>query len=376
MKARGLNMRLIPLLFAVLCLSSTGVAEVKVLPVRLMEGHESDTDDSPMRVAARKLNIAVDSGPSDWFHVSFRDNVGFYLFYNQIRVTDSPSQFVIQRVTRTIEETASDGTTTESTDELVEAFKLLNGQLKAPDQHFGSFALGDKQRRVIRKTLEIGVASSLSGKPVEGSEWIGEKGTLYLKLHDYDDEGAPPEVVFVDSAKWQLEFAIESSQRVRLSVPALSISADFQSPAPVKSNGSPATEKFTLVAGQGIRDMITCGQTKLDEVIERVGAATATYPLAQKKRNVEFPQGCVIHVDENDVVQTIMTSPESKLSASLGDKTIAIGASRSSVLEILGEPTNNSRRDKIFGYPGLMVWLTGDQVSKLVVFVEPKNNGK
>ncbi len=369
-------MRLIPLLFAILCLSSTGVAEVKVLPVRLMEGHASDTDDSPMRVAARKLNIAVDSGPSDWFHVSFRDNVGFYLFYNRIRVTDSPSQFVIQRVTRTIEETASDGTTTESTDELVEAFKLLNGQLKVPDQHFGSFALGDKQRRVIRKTFEIGVASSLGGKPVEGSEWIGEKGTLYLKLNDYDDEGAPPEVVFVDSAKWQLEFAIESSQRVRLSVPALSISADFQSPAPVKSNGSSATEKFTLVAGQGIRDMITCGQTKLDEVIERVGPTTATYPLAQKKRNVEFPQGFVIHVDENDVVQTIMTSPESKLLASLGDKTIAIGASRSSVLENLGEPTNNSQRDKVFGYPGLMVWLTGDQVSKLVVFLETKNNEK
>jgi hypothetical protein len=216
--------------------------------------------------------------------------------------------------------------------------------------------------------------SSHNGKLVAPAEWVGPPGTRHAKLHDYEDSPEDaPQIEFTESIKWSLQFVIERPNSVRLSVPELRIRAEVSSPGDLNQQSDPINDQsqpvdhIVLEASVGIPDAVLIQRSTIQDVRSKFGDPAATYDLAGGKKNIEFAQGFVIHVDRSDVVQTIMTTADSPLRARFQQQMVQLGNQRDEILAKLGQPLNATERDAVYVYRGLSIWFTGDEVTKIVV---------
>jgi len=157
----------------------------------------------------------------------------FYVFYKTVEEAAGPKQYLLQRIHKTERFYASPDDRNPRVQEsyLVEAFKLLDGSLKRPDQHFGSFGLGDCYRREVVKEYEIGFGE-LEGVAT-GDEWPFRKRFLYQAIHNYDaDRSVYDQVKFSQSKRWTLQVSFDQGGSYSVKCPELGFDAPRALPAP------------------------------------------------------------------------------------------------------------------------------------------------
>ncbi len=357
------------------CASHFTFGDVAVELVPLKKGNwfadrSHDKTESPLQLAAHRLESGGNEGVSDWYDLAVHDEYGFYLFYNNVTIRKLGSQYVIQIVKRTITDSFADGSSHVAVAFLVEALKLDNGQLKAPDQHYGSFALGDKIKRTIRKEFIVGVPRKIAKVNTDPSSWAWDAGKQYHQLHGYDDNpDSAPEIEFIESTTWELEFSV-SDNGVLLDVPQFKIRGELSVPGNSTAS-QPANESTTppiiLKAGYGIQDALQLHKTTLSDAQRILGPPVNTFPQKGGNKNVEFSCGVIAHLNAKDQILTLMSAPKSAVRAELNGKMIAVGEHRKDVVEKCGQPTNAAMQDRFCAYDGLTIWFEADSVSKLVV---------
>lgn len=157
----------------------------------------------------------------------------FYVFYKTVDEAAGPRQYLLQRIHKTERFYTSRDDRNPRVQEsyLVEAFKLQGGSLKRPDQHFGSFGLGDCYRREVVKEYEIGFGE-LEGMAT-GDEWPFRKRVLYHAFQNYDsDRSLFDQVRFTQSKHWTLQVSFAQDGSYSVKCPELGFDAPRALPAP------------------------------------------------------------------------------------------------------------------------------------------------
>lgn len=172
------------------------------------------------------LGVGIDllKDPDPALEVAHTNGRLFHLFYNTAECDDPKCTFMVQRVhKRVINYATPDDANPETIDTYsVEGFKCVGGKLKRPDQHNGSYAIGKRAKRIIEKTLEVGV-------PVESyannqGKWPYEPGILFKQItKDVPERTAYDEVEFKSSAKWTIRVEFEAGGNYSVTSPELGI---------------------------------------------------------------------------------------------------------------------------------------------------------
>lgn len=344
---------------------------VQLVPVDLSAGNVTDTrDDSKMRAAAARIKIDPnDASLSKWFRVASDGNAGFFLFYNNIQVTGVEAAFAVQTVTRTIETIDEKGNAKTEVRKLVEAFKLQNGRLKSPDQHFGSFSLGGLQKKSMIKEVEVGIVKSIGGKEYVPGEWPWEQTIKYKSLHGYDDAiESAPSVEFIASKKWKFSFEVRPEGEFELHVPELDIEFQVRNPsAPVeeKKGEIKAEEAPQLIPGSGVDGLVVIKKTSVDEIIQAYGEPVERAVTKNGATNVLFSNGLAAHFERNGKLTTLTTGEHNKATVRVGTVVITNSDGIAAIIHKLGEP--KMVEAQYISYDGLIIWRSDDRVIKFVV---------
>src|SRR5688500_686281 len=120
----------------------------------------------------------------------------FYVFYKSTDDAFGDRPYLIQRIKKTERRWAGpEAPPEEKVTYQVEVFKVMAGRLETPDQHYGSFGLGESQRREVVKEYEIG-HGEIPGR-VEGLGWPYADDRRYALEQAYQPEvGLHDKVVF------------------------------------------------------------------------------------------------------------------------------------------------------------------------------------
>lgn len=344
---------------------------IELIPVDLTAGNATDSrTDSPMRIAASRTKTDPnDLSLSKWFRAGTNGNSGFFLFYNNIRVRETKSEFVVQTVTRTVETLEANGTRKAEVQKLVEAFKLRSGSLKSPDQHFGLFSLGQFEKKTMVKEAEIGIVKSIDGKEYPPTAWPWDAAVLHTTLHSYDDPAeSAPQVTFAVSKKWKFSFDVHKDGELDLQAPDLGIEFRVRNPvepAKEKNNAVTTEEAPQLIAGSGVEGLITIHKTTLEEVVKALGEPVERVNMKTGTAIVLFSNGLAVHVNRNSQITTVTTGEHNRASVRIGDAIISNSDGISTIIEKLGEPKN--KVPQVISYDGLSIWRVNDRVVKFVV---------
>lgn len=362
-------------IFAALIFGGTSIQclgqSVQLVPVDLFAGNVTDTrDDSKMRAAAARINVDPnDASLSKWFRVATDGNAGFFLFYNNIQVTGAKAAFAVQTVTRTIETIDEKGNAKTEVRKLVEAFKLQNGRLKSPDQHFGIFTLGELQKKSMIKEVEVGIVKSIGGKEYAPGEWPWEQTIKYKSLHGYDDAiDSAPNVEFIASKKWKFSFEIRPEGEFELHVPELDIEFQVRNPSvPVKENKGEikAEEAPQLIAGSGVDELIVIKKTSIDVIIQAYGEPVERAVAKNGGMNALFSNGLTAHFERNGKVTTLTTGEHNKATVRVGTVVVSNSDGIAAIIQKLGEP--KIVQAQYISYDGLIIWRSNDRIIKFVV---------
>ena len=167
----------------------------------------------PPKFTARGFQLPA-STPTHQFLAYLNGKAG-HLFFSTASTDLAGAQILIQRVMKTLTcESASPGTPPSSrTEYLVEAFKVLNGQMKRADAHWGLFDQGGCKRRVITKKAEVGIAT-IPGR-IAGTAWPFSPTVLYSLIQEYQENpGLYSQVQFSDSVTWDYSVTLSATEGV------------------------------------------------------------------------------------------------------------------------------------------------------------------
>jgi hypothetical protein len=170
--------------------------------------------------------------PDPALEVAYTKGRLFHLFYNTAKIEAPQCTFMVQRIhKRVINYKSLDDAEPETIDTYsVEGFKCIGGKLKRPDQHNGSYAIGKHAKRIIEKTLEVGV-------PIETyadnqGKWPYDANILFKQVaKDAPDRMAYDEVQFKSAAKWTIRVEFEAGGNYSVASPELGIKVVRECPA-------------------------------------------------------------------------------------------------------------------------------------------------
>lgn len=271
---------------------------------------------TPVAQAAARAGVSIAPSAQPALAHGFRQSRLFYLFYNDV-VNVPADRYLVQRIRRTKKYFSADGQLLRSeTQHQVEAFKSLDGRIKRPDQHFGSYALGSAYRRVVIKEFEVGLAdvsSFLSDtengpapersgevpdsnqktgdekradekpadkkpadeKPAATTEptktaWPFSPGILFKLIQPYqDDAGRYDDVEFHSSVRWRLEVSFDRQGNYQIDCPELQIHVQQRLPSTDAAAAdwaqvpSSAQQRATAQAAASLQRRVVDGETAL-----------------------------------------------------------------------------------------------------------------
>jgi hypothetical protein len=243
-------MRKYGLLFLVVSLGSVAlpaaVGAESGLRLRLVPVAQGVSDEPDIIDAGQAAGVDVRQPAHPLLIHAYAGGRLFYVFYKTVDEATGPKQYLLQRIHKTERFYASPDDRNPRVQEsyLVEAFKLRDGTLKRPDQHFGSFGLGDCYRREVVKEYEIGFGE-LEGVAT-GDEWPFQRRFLYHAIHSYEsDRSLYDQVKFTQSKRWTLKVTFDQGGSYCVSCPELGFDAPRALPAPV---GAETNAKATAQA--------------------------------------------------------------------------------------------------------------------------------
>ena len=346
--------------------------------------------------AARIANVPIAPPAHQALAHGYNNRRLFYLFYNEV-INVPENRYLVQRIRRTKTNYDADGKVVSTeTEYQVEAFKSLNGRIKRPDQHFGSYALGTAHRRVITKEFEVGVAdvahlapakddradeTDTAGTEATKTGWPFEERVLFHLIQRYGkDPQRYDELDYSSSVKWNLEVCFDRHGNYGVSCPELGIdvtqrvpelvasSSEWAKPVVKTEAGAPApqpTDDLTLHEGKGIAGL-QIGVSTLRDAVRVFGN-----PLSQKQmnasRNVVFKQHVSLTFGPSGQLHTVST-----LAGFSGATTRGIRHDDSSkkVVSRYGPPVQQTKQT--ISYPDIIFWKNQDgNVSKMVAWQRP-----
>lgn len=372
--------------------------EVRAVPIEIGNRISSFGDDparfakTPVARAAQRAQVAIAPPAHQALAHGYNDLRLFYLFYNDVANVPA-NRYLVQRIQRTKKTLDADGEVlAKETHFQVEAFKSLNGRIKRPDQHFGSYGLGNAHRRVITKVYEVGLADAAQlGKDAqkqadetnpdgtnEATEWPFEDRVLFQLIQPYSKEKQVfDKVDFTSSVKWNLEVWFDRLGNYGIVCPELGIdvthrvpdlaatSEDWATPALSTGAAPVATGELTLQEGEGIAGL-QIGASSLRDAVRVLGN-----PISQRQlnasRNVVFRQKLSLTFAPNGRLHTVST-----LSGFTGQTTRGIrhGDGAELVVSRYGPPVQQT--EQTITYSDIIFWKDRNgKIAKMVAWRRP-----
>lgn len=287
----------------------------------------------------------------------------FYLFHNTVS-SDPPCDYFVQRIHKRVSDYASrDGEPKVSDLYLVEAFKNQGGQLKRPDQHYGSFSLRNFERRLIEKTIEIGEPARDDDQQ-ESAPWPYDSGKLAFTIQPYDASRDRYDAVrFRRSVAWTLRVELDATGQFRLQASELGIDIDRQAPLlpPAALVIDEYPQHIQLTPGVGIQ-RLPIGITEDDAI--RLAGAPIRIIVSGSSRILRYDSGLslVFGVAKRLIAIEARAPFPGKTSAG-----IRLGSDRQAVAKAHGTPLEQG--DAFDQYNGLRVAYDGNgKVRSLNIF--------
>jgi hypothetical protein len=289
----------------------------------------------------------------------------YYVFYKTTDNALGDRPYLIQRI-RKIERAwkAPDARPEEKVTWQVEVFKTRGGELKTPDQHFGSFGLQGNHRREIVKEYEIGLGE-VAGE-CEGRAWPFDSNKAYRLLQAYQEEkGVFGKVKFRRACKWTLTASFDAAGGYSVRSPELDFDAPTRLPTPAQtlSPPDPASAKIVLLEGKGI-DGVTLGESDRGAVLRVLGKPLEDVAVGQQSNNLSFRESLTVNLDATGKVNTIFTRGGF---AGRTGKGASYGMSRVEVARIYG-PAGAAPDAESWRYEGVLFTFDGfDRVKRIVI---------
>lgn len=344
--------------------------------IRLVPLADGLLDTAPQRDLSRhaesdlgKLSAQVGldllAPPHPLFAAKVADGRLFYVFFKTTENAFGERAWLLQRI-RKIERTwgVDGGEPEEKTTFQIEAFKVMNGALKRPDQHHASFALRGAARREVVKEYEIGFGA-LPGK-ADGDAWPFASERLFEVIQPYQDaKGCFDDVVFTRATKWRLTAGWSADGTWHVTCPELGIDAPAALPDPTKADPAvdAASRDVVLERGKGTVGA-RVGETKAVDLAAALGQALEDVPTAKGSRGMSFPRSLSANIGPDGVLHTLITRPGF---AGRTDEGIRHRMTRAEVAKLLA-PGDRAATAESWSFPGLIVdFDAGGRVRRLVV---------
>lgn len=291
----------------------------------------------------------------------------YYVFYKTTENALGDRPYLIQRI-RKVERAwkTPEAPPEEKVTWQVEVFKIRGGELKSPDQHFGSFGLNGNHRREIVKEYEIGFGE-VPGM-CEGRSWPFDPDTLFRMLQAYqEDEGIFPQVKFRASCKWTLSVDFDAKGNCSVRSPELGFDAPTRLPARDQTLPAPgpASAGTVLVEGRGVEG-VAVGRSSREDLVRALGEPLEDAPAGLGHTNLSFKGGLTVNLDPKGKVNTILTRPGFAGKTSKG---ATHGMYRDEVARLYGLPAKGAPDAESWRYGGVQFTFDGfDRVKRIVVF--------
>jgi hypothetical protein len=290
----------------------------------------------------------------------------YYIFYKTTENALGDRPYLIQRI-RKIERAwkTPDAPPEERVTWQVEVFKTRGGELKSPDQHFGSFGLNGNHRREIVKEYEIGFGE-IAGV-CEGRSWPFDPEKLYRMLQAYQEEaGLFGQVKFSGARTWTLAVEFGSTGSYSVRSPELGFEAPSRLPtrSQTLSPADPASAAIVLAEGRGIEGVMI-DESGRDALLRVLGEAVEDAPAGRGHTNLSFRGSLTVNLDATGKVNTIFTR------AGFAGRT-ARGAThgmyRDEVAQLYGLPAKSASDAEDWRYDGIQFTFDGfDRVKRIVI---------
>lgn len=363
-------------LSALLAAASPQEPQAQMPTIRLVPLADGLLDTAPRRDLSRhaesdlgKLSAQVGldllSPPHPLFAAKVDDGRLFYVFFKTTENAFGKRAWLLQRIQKIERSWGADGgEPVEKTTFQIEAFKLMNGALKRPDQHHASFALRGASRREVVKEYEIGFGA-LPGT-ADGDAWPFASERLFEAIQPYQDaKGRFDDVVFTKAMKWKLTVDWSADGTWHVACPELGIDAPTGLPDPAKAEpaADPASRDVVLERGKGIVGA-RVGETKAVELAAALGQVLEDMPTAKGSRGMSFPRSLSANISADGVLNTLITRPGF---AGRTDEGIRHRMTRAEVAKLL-PPGDRPATAESWAFPGLVVdFDAGGRVRRLLV---------
>ena len=289
----------------------------------------------------------------------------YYLFYKTTENALGDRPYLIQRIKKTERAWKTrDAAPEEKVTWQVEVFKIRGGELKSPDQHFGSFALEDNHRREIVKEYEIGFGE-VPGV-CEGKAWPFEDGTLYRMLQEYqEEEGLYGQVRFSRSRMWTLTVDFDG-RRCSVRSPELGFDAPASLPSRDQTLALPdaASEGIVLLEGRGVGEA-RVGRSTREDLLRALGDPLEDAAVGNRHTNLSFLGSLTVNLDPQGKVNTFITRAGFAGRTGNGARH---GMYRDEVAKLYGLPPRSAPDAENWRYPGVQFTFDGfDRVKRIVI---------
>ena len=344
--------------------------EPSIRPILLRDGFRSicKRGDLSKLAETRQAKVAASAGvdlerpDNPILLTSFRDGRLYLLFYKAFEHAFADRPYVIQRIRKTERTWKEKGAKpTERVTYQVEVFKLLGGETKRPDQHFGRYSLRGNYRREIVKEYEIGFG--VVPDKCEGTDWPFDARKLFVYLQEYDEDRALYDAVkFVEPLKWSLHVSFSQDGKWRVRSRELGFDAPKKMPKLRACAPSPLRKSKTvvLVGDQGPEGFTSLAESGGEELVRT--------KFVNDNSAVTTDKGLLFNLDAGGDPYRVAT-----VAGFLGqtDKGLRHGDTRARVVEVMGAPTNQPKDAWMWRYRGVQFRFDGmDRVDRIWVDVK------
>lgn len=289
----------------------------------------------------------------------------FYVFFKTTENAFGDRAWLLQRIKKT-ERTWHEGASApeEKVTWQVEAFKLMNGALKRPDQHHGSFALRGAKRREIVKEYQIGFGE-LPGVAA-GEAWPFALERLFELIQPYQEaKGRFDDVQFTASRTWSLTVAFAADGAWRVASPEFDLDAPRQLPDRKRAEPAADVASSDVVLERGVGALgVRVGVTKAEDLERALGGVLEDVPVGSNSRALSFARSLSANVAADGVLNTLITRPGF---AGRTKEGIRHGMTRADVGKLLLRPATVDASPSWVG-DGLVVDFDADgRVRRLVI---------
>lgn len=356
------------LLALVLLLTAAARARDRVLDLRLIplkDGLPKSLEKSEVFQTARAAGVDLRKPAHPVVVVSCRDGRLFHLFYKSTENAFGDRPYLIQRIKRIRRSWKSaDAEPEEIVEYKVEVFKTIAGALKRPDTHWGSFALGEHERREVIKEYEIGFGE-IPGV-CEGKVWPFDKKGLFKMLQEWStDPGLHPKVKFSRARRWRLEVGFDASGSHHVRSPELGFDVCATLPGVDATRPRPneASQGIVLLEGRGLKGL-ELGKGTEKSVIAVLGKPLERVKTKTGNTNLSFRASLTVNFAHGKV-NTVFTRA---CFAGRTAKGATHGSTRSEIRALYGEPGRGKPDARYWQYDGVAFWFDGfDRVRSIVI---------